>query len=80
MLLCACVQVTAAAAVGAGLGLGIKLWEQLGGSGVTHLVKSHIIVGILVTALVLLQALAVILRPKPASRLRCCFTATSLEA
>ena len=71
MAVCACPQVTAAAAVGAGLGLGIKLWKQLGGSGITHIIRSHIIIGIIVTTLVLLQAMAVILRPKPASRLRC---------
>ena len=75
---CACarhcvppLQVVASATIVAGFGLGLKMWVVLR-SAIDGLLAAHMGIGIAVVALVILQALAVIARPKPGSRIRCC--------
>ncbi len=53
----------------AGLGLGIWLWRTFGAGG-PDLLLAHIALGLAVVGCGLLQALAIVLRPKPSHRLR----------
>ena len=68
---CAAMQVVVLLCVLAGAALGIYLWSQMGGDDLVQLLVAHISIGIIVTVFVLLQATAVLLRPRPDSKLRC---------
>ena len=63
-------QVVATSAIIAGFGLGVKLWVLLSDE-FPRLLAAHVGIGIAVVTLVMLQALALVARPKPGARLRC---------
>ena len=63
------VQVTAFLAIIAGAVLGNILWRQLGVLS-SSLLTAHGSIGNIILGLVFLQVLAVILRPKPDTKLR----------
>lgn len=54
----------------AGLALGIYLAKEIG--EMSRLLYAHIVLGAIVGALVVLQVTAIVARPKPESKIRCC--------
>lgn len=53
----------------AGFALGVYIWTQT--PQLDDVLMAHVVLGVLTTGLAILQALAVVARPKPESKLRC---------
>jgi hypothetical protein len=61
-------QIVSAACILAGFGLGVYLWVY---TPLDNTLLAHVVIGVITTAFVILQALAVVARPNPDSKYRC---------
>ena len=62
-------RVVAFVATLAGVGLGVWCWQRMDQS--PRILRAHVGIGAVITALVALQVAALVLRPKPDARRRC---------
>lgn len=61
-------QIVSAACILAGFGLGVYLWVY---TPLDNTLLAHVVIGVITTAFVILQALAVVARPNPDYKYRC---------